>query len=456
MKSFFEPESAVLIGASANPYRPGHQLFQNMNISCGDRFYPVNPRVDEIEGKKCYQSVLDIPEAADVAVIFISAAGVPDAMEDCATRGIKRVIIESGGFAETGLEGEKLQERCAATARASGMRLWGPNCMGTINVHRTKVLSFLMTRMWKDSFIPGRVSLVVQSGMLSAGFLLHILSRTPFGLSKIASIGNKADVDEVDVLEYLVDDPETGVIGLYLESIRRGRRFFELCKNTTKPVVVLKGGRTSQGHSAAGSHTAALAQDDAVLDAAFRQAGIVRAYGMTELMDLARCLEMGEVPPTDRVRVAVLTFSGGAGVVTSDDLHDYGMELAELSPHTTARIKKVFPDWMDPANPVDLYPAIEKNGPQNTMKESLEAVMEDPAVDAAYIHIFAPPVDRPIFDYDKLCEKLKSYQKPVVVWIMGHAEASRKIQAEMESRGIPVAEEIQRGVRMLSAMTRRR
>ncbi len=456
MKLFFEPESAVLIGASANRYRPGHQLFKNMDLSFGERFYPVNPRVEEIEGKQCYKSVLDIPEAADVAVIFISASQVPQAMEDCAARGIKRVIIESGGFSETGFDGEVLQERCAVTARKFGMRLWGPNCMGAINVHQTSVLSFLMTRMWQGKFIPGRVSLVVQSGMLSAGFLLHILSRTPFGLSKIASIGNKADVDEVDVLEYLVNDPDTGVIGLYLESIKRGRRFFELCKETDKPVVVLKGGRTGQGQGAAGSHTAALAQDDAVLDAAFRQAGVVRAFGMTELMDLARCLDMGAAKPKPRVRVAVLSFSGGAGVVTSDDLHDHGMELAELSTNTMARLKSVFPEWMDPANPVDLYPAIEKNGPQKTVKESLDAVMKDPAVDAVYIHLFAPPVDYPVFDFDKLCERLRSTGKSVVVWIMGHAEASKKIQAELEKRGVPVVEEIGRGVRVLAAMTRRR
>jgi len=456
MKLFFEPESAVLIGASANTYRPGYQLFQNMNISFGDRFYPVNPRVEDIEGKKCYKSVLDVPEAPDVAVIFISADQVPDAVEDCATRGIKRVIIESGGFAETGLDGEVLQERCVVTARTFGMRLWGPNCMGAINVHQTKVLSFLMTRMWQGQFITGNVSLVVQSGMLSAGFLLHILSRNPFGLSKIASVGNKADVDETDVLEYLVDDPQTGVIGLYLESIKRGRRFFEMCKNTDKPVVVLKGGRTGLGQGAASSHTAALAQDDGVLDSAFRQAGVVRVYGMTELMDISRCLGMGAAAPKPRVRVAVLSFSGGAGVVTSDDLSDYGLELAQLLPETKKRLQSVFPPWMGPANPVDLYPAIERNGPQTTLKESLEAVMEDPGVDAAYLHMFAPPVDFPIYDFDKLCQKLKSYAKPVVVWIMGHADTSKRIQAELEKRGVPVVDEIGRGVRVLAAMTKRR
>jgi acetyltransferase len=276
MKRFFEPETVALIGASSNESHPGYQLFLNLRTCFGDRFYPVNPKTAQLDGTTCYPSILDVPAQIDVAVVFIPAGAVPRALEQCAEKGIDRVVIESAGFAEAGSEGQAINERCLEIANRAGMRLWGPNCMGLINVQQTKVLSFLLHFLWKDRFRKGRVSLVVQSGMLSAGFLASILSRTPFGLSKIASIGNKMDIDESDVLEYLIDDPETGVIALYLESIANGRRFYQACRSTDKPIIVLKSGRTEKGARAAMSHTASLAQDDRIVDGALRQAGVIR------------------------------------------------------------------------------------------------------------------------------------------------------------------------------------
>jgi acyl-CoA synthetase (NDP forming) len=456
MKLFFEPESVALIGASSRPLRPGHSLFMNMNICFGDRFYPVNPNVDKIDGKVCYKSILDVPAEIDVAVIFIPAGKVPAALEQCAEKGIKRVIIESAGFAEVGQEGMKLEEQCLAIGKEAGMRLWGPNCMGMINVHQTKVLSFMIPFMWQGRFIKGKVSLVVQSGMMSAGFLMHILSRTPFGLSKVASIGNKMNVDDVDILEYLVNDSETAVIAMYLESIERGRRFFELARACEKPVVVLKGGRSALGARAAMSHTASLAQDDRVLDAALRQAQVIRVHGMNELMDVARCLGLGPVDTKRSARLAVISFSGSAGVVAGDDMADMGMELASLRPETLSELKSVFPDWMEPSNPVDIYPAIEKHGPKHTVERSLDAVLKDPGVDAVYVHLFAPPIKMPLFDYGHLARMIKFYKKPVVAWIMGHRDTLDEITKELEKNGIPVVEDVGKGVRILAALTMRR
>lgn len=453
MKKFFEPETVALIGATGKPMRPGYHLFLNLETCFGEKFFAVNPRGGKIGNKTVYPDILSVPGDIDVAIIFIPAVGVPEALEQCAKKGIKHVIIESAGFAEVGEEGKKLQDRCVEIARGAGMRLWGPNCMGVINVHQTKVLSFMLPFIWQGRFVPGGVSLVVQSGMLSAGFLMHILSRTPFGLSKVCSIGNKADVDEVDILEYLIEDPQTTVIAMYLESILRGRQFCELAKKSHKPLVVLKSGRSQFGSLAAASHTASLAQNDKVLEGAFRQARIIRVNGMKEMMDVARCLSVSVSPSSGRARVAIITFSGGAGVVSADFLADYGMELAQLKPNTLARIKKVFPEWMDPANPVDLYPAMEKFGPTDTVRESISALMEDDGVDAIYAHLFAPPVGVPLFDYDKMAKLVKEHRKPLVVWIMGHAESASAITKELESRGIPVVEEIGRGVRVLCALT---
>jgi len=456
MKLFFDPETVALIGASANPMRPGHFLFKNLELGFKDKFYPVNPKLDQIEGKVCYRSILEVPAQIDVAIIFIPAQSIPETLRQCAEKGIKAVIIESAGFSEVGAEGEKLNEQCLGIARQAGMRLWGPNCMGMLNVPKLKILSFMHPGMWKDRLIPGKVSLVVQSGMLSAGFLMHILSKTPFGLSKVCSIGNKMDLDETDLLEYFVSDPETGVVAMYLESLKQGRRFVELARGMEKPIVVLKGGRTGFGLQAARSHTAALAQDDAILDSAFRQAKIIRAREMNELMDLARSLAVAPTKLIPHPRIGMLTFSGGAGVVAADHIFDLGMQIAQLLPETISRIKTVFPEWMAPANPVDLYPAMEKSGPLKSFGVSLMAVMQDPGVDAVFVHLFAPPIELPLFNYDDMAGLIKKFQKPIVAWIIGHRPSAEKMAVELEKRGIPVADEIGKGIRILSALLTRK
>jgi acyl-CoA synthetase (NDP forming) len=456
MKKFFEPETVALIGATENHMRPGYQLFTNLNYCFGENLYPVNPRIDTLEGRNCYASILDIPVEVDVAVIFINASAVPEALEQCAEKGIRRVIIESAGFAEAGPHGVARNERCLKIARKAGIRLWGPNCMGAINVRQMKVLSFLLHWMWRDRFFYGPVSLVVQSGMLSAGFLARILSSTPFGLSKIASIGNKVDVDESDVLEYLIGDPETGVIGMYLESIKNGRRFYDLCQSTNKPIVVLKAGRTAMGAQAAKSHTASLAQDDSIIGAALRQAGVIRVYDMHELIEVVRCLGMFYVEPKPKARLAVLTFSGGAGVVSSDSIGDHGMDLAQFSETTMQQFRSVFPEWMEPANPLDLFPAIDRNGYFTVAPQSIEAALSDPAVDGVFAHIFAYPTEAPLFDYEKVAGMIRDLKKPMVVWTLGDDTSIRKLKQVLENMSIPVVDEINRGVRILAAQIMRR
>ena len=176
---------------------------------------------------------------------------------------------------------------------------------------------------------------------------------------------------------------------------------------------------------------------------------------MTELLDVARCLAVARPNEPSRPRTAVLTFSGGGGVVTSDHIADHGMELAELAPTTLSRLKEVFPDWMDPSNPVDLYPAYEKRGTTETLKCTIEAVMDDPGVDGVYLHVFAPPVKGPLYDYDHMAHLMVDHRKPLVVWILGQPESARKVAREFEKRGIPTVDELNRGVRVLAALTMR-
>lgn len=455
MEGFFNAKHVALIGASSNVDHPGHQIFLNMEASFGDNFYAVNPKGSIIGTRVCYKSILEVPADIDLAVVFIQAKGVPAVLKQCAEKGIKRVIIESGGFAETGSEGKALHEQCLNVANASGMRLWGPNCMGLINVQRMKVLSFMRKSYWEGKFQKGNVSLVVQSGMLSAGFLAMILTKTPFGLSKVASIGNKMDIDESDLLEYLISDPETGVIAFYLESIKDGRRFYNLCRSTDKPIVVLKSGRSDSGAQAAASHTASLAQNDLIIDAALKQAGVVRVYDMNDLIDAARVFGSTAVSSKAKMHVAVLTFSGGAGVVAADSLSDAGLFLATFQDETLAQLNTVFPAWMEPSNPVDLYPAIVNNGSQKVFHTCLKAVLNDPGVDAVYFHMFAMDYLAFVEGFDEIADLSKRRKKPLIAWLMGDDALCSEMRSHLEQAGVITADTISKGVDLLAALTLR-
>jgi len=275
MEFFFKPKGIAIIGASANSSKGGHFILNNVRKGFTGTIYPVNPSYPEIDGLKCYSSVLDVPDPVDLAIIFVPAPLVPQVLRECAERRIEGVMIESGGFAETGEQGKRLQNQLIEIRRDTGIRIWGPNCMGLVDAVHNLVFSFVLPPIWEQGLVAGKVSLVVQSGMLSAGFLIDIMTNGIMGISKACSIGNKADVNECDLLEYLIDDPETGTVGLYLESIPDGRRFIDLCRRAEKPIVVLRGGKSKKGAEAAVSHTASLAGNGAVVSGALAQVGVV-------------------------------------------------------------------------------------------------------------------------------------------------------------------------------------
>ena len=247
MEFFFKPAGIALIGATADERKVGFSLLKNLMNGFGGKIYPVNPRYDEIAGLPCYDSVLNIPDPADLAIIFVPAPKAPELVGDCAKRGIPGVMIQSAGFAETASKGKILQDRLSEISRDSGIRIWGPNCMGLVDAVNHRVFSFVSPVIWEGGLLPGHISLIVQSGMLSAGFLMDTMTRDKTGISKVCSIGNKVDVNESDVLAYLLEDPDTRVVGLYLESVLEGRRFFDILKKAEKPIVVLQGGKSLKG-----------------------------------------------------------------------------------------------------------------------------------------------------------------------------------------------------------------
>ncbi len=454
MKSFFEPQGIALVGATPKIHTGGYNLLSNLTLGYDGPIYPVNPRYPEILGLTCYPSISEVPNPVELALIFIPAPGVPQILEECAARGVKGAIIESGGFAEVGPEGRALQERCLEIARRGGIRLWGPNCMGLIDIRKRYVFSFITPEAWEENLNPGGVSLIVQSGLLAGGFMTTLMSHKTLRLAKACSIGNKSDVDETDLLEYFLEDDDTRVIALYVESFPRGRRFFELAARRKKPIVVLKGGKSAAGARAAASHTASLAGNFELIRGALDQAGVYQADDFFELVDLARTLEMDfetSRPKEGKPRVAVFTFSGAAGIVTTDHLEASGLTLADLAPQTKQRLEALSPPWMPVSNPVDFWPAMEKHGPEITYREGLAALLEDPEVDGIIVHLFAG-FGVWFLDMEKILADLPETRKPVLFWVMGHEKGFHPTRLSVEKRGFPVFNEIQRVVKVLAGI----
>jgi acetyltransferase len=448
MKGFLEPESIAVIGASADFRKGGYSLVANLKEMSDDRLYPINPKHTEICGLPSYKTVIDVPEVVDLAIVYVSAPSVPAILEECGQKGIKRVMIQSAGFAETGEQGYSLERRCVSIAQQYGMRLWGPNCMGIVNGHSGMVASFMIPGTWKGNLQSGGVSVIVQSGMLSTSFLMHIIGEGYFGLSKACSIGNRCDVNECDLLEYMGQDPTTEVVALYLESLIDVPRFRKAIMNLKRPVILIKGGTSAEGARAAKSHTASLAGNAQVAEGFFQQLGIYRARDFIEMMDLTRALVLWRGRKGGK-RVAIVTFSGAAGIVASDHLVEQGMTLATLSPETVEKLKTVYPPWMEPENPVDIWPAVERNG-RRSQGVAFEALLNDPQVDAIFFHIYVDSlIMRVGLDF---MEPLKGSTKPVVIWVIGDQGFFRELRDYGESMGIPVYREIERGARALSLM----
>jgi len=454
LKYFFEPKGIAVVGASPRANSGGNNLLKNITRGYKGAVYPVNPNHKEIMGLKAYPSVSAIDGAIDLAIVFVPAAQSPGVLRECVAKGIKGAILENAGFAEVGAEGRALQDECIAIAREGALRLWGPNCMGLIDMRKRYVFSFMLPDLWDGLSDAGGISLIVQSGLLSAGFIMSVLSRKILGLAKVCSIGNKSDINEIECLEFLLDDPDTKVIALYLESLAHGRRFLELAKSSIKPIVLLKGGKSDAGARASLSHTASLAGNYPILKAALRQAGVKEADDFFEMTDIARCLDKGfeRGPNTTRAgRVAVLTYSGASGIVTADHLEKHGLDLAPLTPETVKRLQEKSPPWMPVNNPVDYWPAIEKHGVLGALKEGISALYSDPGVDGVIIHLFASG-GLWALDLLEIMDGIKDRKKPVLLWIIGLKDEVEHIKRGMERAGWPVFDEIQRLVKVMSIL----
>jgi acetyltransferase len=454
LSRFLEPESVAIIGASSNPQRINYHLVANLlNLGFRGRIYPVHPKEKEILGLRTYPSVGDIDETVDLAVIGVSHALTVGVLKECVEKGIKRVTLIAGGFSETGQEGRRIQGQMRDMIKQSGIRAIGPNALSPINVPANFCISFHPIQ----SMNPGGLSLIFQSGLYEPRFR-WLLSDFNYRINKLIDLGNKMDVNEVDALSYLVQDPGTRVIGIHLESLGGdGRAFLRLIREATdreKRVVVLKSGRSEAGAAAAASHTGALVQgSDGVFDGAMRQCGALRAHSLEEFFDLTRSLERFGPLTLKGNRIWLATFPGGEGVIVTDLCEQEGLKLAEVNSTTVEMLRPVFPPWEIAPNPWDLGVTVQFNDPGKVFETLIKAGMEDANVDglAVQLHHTALLFPKEVLE---VFQRTVQVQKPLVVWIAGMESGRHENLKWLEDRQVPVFSSPEKAVRALSALYR--
>ncbi|MEZ0395051.1 MAG: acetate--CoA ligase family protein [Anaerolineales bacterium] len=416
---FFNPQGVVVVGASTNPVKPGYGVARNL-VNSGYRgaIHFVSQKEGELFGRPIYTSVAEVPDPVDLAVIIVPAPAVPQALEACGGRGIRAAIILAGGFREVGPEGEALEAEVMRIARAYGIRIVGPNCVGLTDAYLPLDTSFLP----EPAPPKGNVAIVSQSGAMLL-VMIDWARSEGLGFSRLMSLGNKADVVEADVLEAAVGDAQTAVLALYIEALVDGPRFIAEARKAArrKPLVGLKVGRYSAGQRAAASHTGALAGSDAAYAAAFDRAGILRAETSEELFDLIMAFSYCPLPAGRRV--AILTNAGGPGVIASDAVEACGLELAKLSEKTVAALKEFLPPAANFHNPVDMLGG---SLPQDYSR-SLQLLLDDPGVDSVMVILPAPPMCRAEEVADAIIPLIKATSKPVVVNLLGQMLVSEAL-----------------------------
>jgi len=441
LKPFFEPGSVAIIGASRTPGKGGYNIIENLlRLGYEGKIYPVNPEAKKILGLPVYPALKYTPKPPELALIVLPPSLVLPALQDCAARGVKAVIIESAGFSEMDEAGAQAEKKIAQIARQSGIRVMGPNSVGTINpsVHFDASFGRLNEIFLPNADIkPGSVSFVGQTGLFTGVFLPLINS--DLGISKIACLGNKCDIDESDLLEYLGDDPPTRVIAMYLESIKDGRRFLSLSRRIIreKPIIVLKSAITERGARASATHTGSMAGEERAYDAAFKQSGIIRVASFDQLWDTTKAFVHSPLPRGNRV--AIINLAGSGCVTAVDACVRNELKIADLSPATTAKIKTVYPDWWRVRSPVDVWTAIEASGFEATYTTTTRAVLEDDGVDAVLVVMAA--IDWiPGKDIPSLFKDIKKEfpDKPFLIANpLGDREIYRRMCQGFQALGIP-------------------
>jgi acetyltransferase len=431
IESIMNPRSIAVVGATNRPSSVGLAVFRNiLDAGFEGVLYPVNLKAKSIQSVKAYPKLMDIPDEVDLAVIIVPAEIVCSVMEEAGQKGVKGAIVISAGFREVGGRGVELENCLKQAVRKYDIRLIGPNCLGVINNNqKVRMNASFATKTPKA----GNLAFISQSGALCTAVLDYAEGRN-IGFSKFVSFGNKADVNETDLLRYLKDDPDTEVILMYLEDITNGREFLETAREITweahKPMLAIKSGRSAEGARAAASHTGALVGSDDAYDAIFYQSGILRVEGVAELFNRAIAFAKQPIPKGNRI--AIITNAGGPGIMATDAVVRHNLKIATLSEETKQKLKQELPPTANIENPVDVI----GDATHQRYEAAIRYVLMDENVDGAIV-ILAPQAMTDVLETAEIVPRvIKGINKPVLCSFMGIVDVSKGIRY-LEEHGIP-------------------
>lgn len=444
LKYLFHPRSVAIIGASRTPGKIGYEILRNIvGFGFEGKIYPVNPNATEIMGLKAYPSVLDVPDEVDLAVISIPARIVPKVLNECGLKGVKVVVIISSGFSEIG--NVDAERELVEIARKYGMRILGPNVFGVLYTPSKLNVTFGPMKVLK-----GYIAFISQSGALGIALMgWTFLER--IGLSSVVSVGNKADIEDSDLLEFFMNDRNSKVILIYMEGLKDGKKFIEVARRVSKikPIIVLKAGRSRRGALAAASHTGSLAGSDEIYSAAFRQVGVLRAKSIQEAFDWART--MVSQPPPLNENVVVITNGGGAGVIAADACEEYNLNLMDLPDDLAAKFREYMPPFGSTRNPVDLT----GEATEEAYGDSVRVALEDPRVGAVLVLYCHTAITDPGMIARSIARSFIEARapKPLVVSFIGGVECYEGLKL-LNDLGVPAYPSPDRAAAALGAYYR--
>lgn len=443
LNNFFNPSSIALIGASRSPGKVGYEILKNiLNSNFKGKIYPINPNADEILGLKCFKSISDIHEKIDLSIIAIPAKIVPEILKECGENGNNASIIISAGFKEIGPKGLSLEKKLMDIAKEYGIRILGPNCLGIMDTYTPLNASFSANMPPK-----GNIAFISQSGALLTAVLDWALLKG-FGFSKIISMGNKADINEIDLLNFLGNDPYTKAILLYVEGIDKGKEFLEIAKRNIKkkPIIIIKAGISEKGSRAVSSHTGALAGSSIAYEVAFKQTGLLKASSIEELFIKSEALSKLPIPKSEEV--FIITNAGGPGVLATDACEKYGLKISEVNGEVANRLREFLPLAASLHNPIDVL----GDAKAETYGKTIETLIKSNE-NASFIIILTPQaMTEPEETAKKIIEISKKYPSIAIATVFMGGLTIEKARQLLLSNGIPCFEYPEHAVLAISTI----
>lgn len=465
LEYFFSPKSVAIVGATNNAFKMNFRVMQNLlALNFQGKVYPVNPSADEILGIRAFSSLRDIRDKIDLVVSAVPASKTIDIVKECDEIGVKHLVIITGGFSEGGKNGQKLHDDMAVFIKEKGVRVLGPNTLSPVNTSNRLAISFNPIK----KMMRGGLSFGFQSGFYEPK-INWLLSH--MGINKMLDMGNKMDINEVDALEYFSKDKDTKVIAMHIESLKgHFREFFALLKSVSKkkPTIILKTGRTLAGSKAAESHTGSLAREnDMIFDGMIKQTSAIRAQNLDEFFDFAKAFEFLGLQHGNRL--AIITLSGGEGVMATDSCEMNGLRLASLNKDTHKKLNKIFPPWEIPLNPFDAGVCMEFHlSDLISFFQTLTAIPQDPNVDCTIMQMppnlfaaFLTNSDVPENVMEVLKEqfiewliRVKEYGKPFALWCSAMDSQEMELVEMLGARSLPVFRSSESAIKAFAAMYR--